>query len=179
YPGRPSAERDPSMKESVAWEVSPQPPWNRAESSEFVSCLDCRPGRRPDCSVPGVEAELMVTAVTQPSSGRRWLLLVSALSLPAVAFVPLPRLVVVGYYGNSPPLVSGPTALDSLLLWPVFLTGAAGGWLALAALATALVGSFRRDVPAKTKLMIWGLAILSALGGIYILLVPNLMALVK
>src|SRR5205809_182261 len=30
----------------------------------------------------------MVTAATRPSSGRRWLLLGSALGLPAVAFVP-------------------------------------------------------------------------------------------
>ena len=121
----------------------------------------------------------MVTAATQPSSGRRWLLLVSALSLPALAFVPLHRLVVVGYYGDSPPLVSGPTARDALLLWPVFLTGVSGGWLALAALVAALIGGFRRDVPGKTKVTMWGVAALSVLAGIYILRVPNLMALVK
>jgi hypothetical protein len=121
----------------------------------------------------------MVTAGIWPSSGRRFFLLVSALSLPAVAFVPLHLLIVVGYYGNSPPLVSGPTALDALLLWPVFLTGALGGWLALAALAGALIGSFRRDVSARTKVLMWAFASLAALAGIYILRVPNLMALVQ
>src|SRR5262245_61848896 len=113
------------------------------------------------------------------TSGRRWLLLVAALSLPALAFVPLHWFVVVGYYGNSPPLVSGPTTLDALLLWPVFLTGVSGGWLALAALVAALVGSLHRDVPGKTKVLMWGFAALSVFAGIYILRVPDLMALVN
>src|SRR5437870_2241038 len=49
-----------------------------------------------------------------------------------------------GLLRRQPPLVSGPTAPDALLLWPVFLTGVSGGWLALAALVAALVGGFRR-----------------------------------
>ena len=103
----------------------------------------------------------------------------SALSLPALAFVPLHWFIVVGYYGDSPPLVSGPTALDALLLWPVFLTGVSGSWLALAALVAALLGSLRRDIPGKTKALMWSFSALSGLAGIYILRVPNLMALVK
>ena len=121
----------------------------------------------------------MVTAGTQPSSGRRWLLLVSALSLPALAFVPLHRFIVVGYYGNRPPLVSGPTGLDAVLLWPVFLMGVSGGWLALAALVAALIGSFRRDVPGRAKVMMWGVVVLAALACVYILRAPSLMALVQ
>jgi hypothetical protein len=105
--------------------------------------------------------------------------LVSVLSLPAVAFVPLHWFIVVGYYGDSPPLVSGPTTRDTRLLWPVFLTGVCGSWLALAALVAALVSSFRRDVSVRMKVMMEGVAALSALAGIYILQVPNLMRLVK
>jgi hypothetical protein len=121
----------------------------------------------------------MVTAGTQSSRGRRWLVFVSVLSLPAIAFVPLHLCIVVLYYRNSPPLVSGPTAIDSLLLWPVFLTGVSGGWLALAALVAALVGSSRRDVPGKMKVMMWSVVSLSALASVYIVRVPNPMALVK
>jgi hypothetical protein len=121
----------------------------------------------------------MVTAGTQPRSGRHWLLLVSALSLPSLAFVPLHRFIVVGYYGNSPSLVSGPTRLDAMLLWLVFVTGISGGWLALAALVAAVIGSFRRDVRRSVKVMTWSVVVIAAFACVYILRVPNLMALVQ
>jgi biotin transporter BioY len=54
-----------------------------------------------------------------------------------------------------------------------------GGWLALAALVATLVGSSRRDVPRKMKVMMWSAASLSGLASVYIVRVPNLMALVK
>jgi hypothetical protein len=121
----------------------------------------------------------MATAEIHPVRQRRWLLAVVALSLPAVLFIPLHQLIVVHYYHDSPPQVSGPTAPDALLLWPTFLAGALGAFLAPGALLVALAGSFRRGVATRTKVLMWGLAALSALACLYILRLPNLMSLVK
>jgi hypothetical protein len=120
----------------------------------------------------------MASEAKQPSRGRYWLFSVLALSLPSVAYVLLYQLVVVYYYGDSPPSVNSPVALDRLLLWPVFLTGSLGSFFTLSALILTLVASLRQSVAAKSKVVMWSTVALSCLACVYIWLGPNFMTLV-
>ena len=66
-----------------------------------------------------------------------------------------------------------PVWLDRFLMWPVFVTGMLGGFATFGAFLVTLIGSFRRGVSGKSKVVLWGIVAVSVLACAYIALVPG------
>src|SRR5215831_14131465 len=105
----------------------------------------------------------MATAANQSRRGGYWILSVLILGLPSVLFILLHQGVVVYYYQDAPPDVHSPVWLDRFLMWPVFVTGMLGGFATFGAFLVTLIGSFRRGVSGKSKVVMWGIAAVSVL----------------
>src|SRR4051812_13104263 len=98
--------------------------------------------------------QAMSTNVSSGNGGLTWVITALLLSLPSMLFVAAHLAVTAAGL---------PATIETLLAWVVAVAGMVGPVLTVAALATALAGSFQRRLPVSVRGGLWALAGMSVL----------------